>query len=82
MGNASRGHRKHGVLSIADIPHVRTEKIVDQERRKEGLRYVSKIHRDLRKISRFRRRSLTVNKNTKQQSVNESFSNNHIYQKI
>lgn len=29
MGNASRGHREHGLLSIADIPYVRTEKIVD-----------------------------------------------------
>lgn len=62
MGNASRGYREHGVLSIADIPHVGTEKVVDQEGRKEGLRHVSEIHRVLRKISRFRRRSLTVNK--------------------
>lgn len=62
MGHANRGHHEHGILSVADISHVGTKEIVGEERGEERLRHVSKIHRSLRKISRFRRRSLTVNK--------------------
>lgn len=62
MGHANCGYCERGVLSVVDIPHIGTKKVVGEDRRKKGLRHVSKIYRILRKISRFRRRSLTVNK--------------------
>jgi len=54
VGHANRGHCEHGVLSVVDIPHVRTEEVVGKERGEKGLRHISKIYRTLRKISRFR----------------------------
>lgn len=62
MGHALGGHRERGVLPVIGIPYLGTEQAVDGEGGKEGLRHVSDIRRAVRKISRFRGRSLTVNK--------------------